>query len=83
MEKFEQVFDKIKAIDYADLLSRAAWTFLQAFLGVFLFSYESIIDFAFNGDWTGLWALILTLSIAGVAAGVSALKTFVLALFKK
>ena len=78
MENFTQLFEAIKSIDYKDLLARAAWTFLQGFLAVFAFAYEQILDLLFTGDWSGLYALLLALSVGGIAAGLSALKTFVL-----
>lgn len=51
----------------SDLLKRAAWTFAQAFLATVALGLMSV---------TSLDAL-QTLALAGVAAGLSALKTFI------
>lgn len=73
-----KIIEAVKTLDYKDLATRALWTFLQAFLAVLLFSSDSIIDLLFNGDWTGLYALIIATGVAGIAAGLSALKTLLL-----
>ena len=70
--------DKIIAMDWRDVATRAAWTFLQAFLAVALVGAESIIDLLFAGDWGGLWTLSLATGIAGLAAGLSAIKTLLI-----
>jgi len=73
-----KIVKAIQAINVKDLLARAGWTFVQAFLAVFLFTSESIIDLLFLGDWTGLYGLLLTTVVAATAAGLSAVKTIVL-----
>lgn len=78
MDNFTKLWKAVKSIDYVDILTRAAWTFLQGFLAVFAIAYEQIIDLLFKGDWSGLYALLVALSVGGIAAGLSALKTFVL-----
>ena len=72
------IIDAIKRIDIGNLAERAIATFLQAFLAVALVGAESIIDLLFAGDWTGLWTLSLATGIAGLAAGLSALKTLLI-----
>lgn len=78
-----KLLEALKAVDYKDLLERSVWTFLQAFLGVFLFSGALIIDLLFKGDWTGLYALLVTTGIAAAAAGLSAVKTIVLGVLEE
>lgn len=73
-----QLIEALKSLDYKDLATRSAWTFLQAFLAVFLFTGELIIDLLFKGDWTALYALIITTSVAAISAGLSAVKTIIL-----
>jgi hypothetical protein len=51
----------------SDLVKRAAWTFVQAFLSVIALGIVNV---------TSLDGL-QTLAIAGLAAGISAVKTFV------
>lgn len=70
-----KLLDAFRAVDYKDLAERSAWTFLQSFLAVFVFSGALIIDLLFKGDWTGLYALLVTTGIAAAAAGLSAVKT--------
>lgn len=72
--------DKIKAINWEDVVKRALWTFLQAFVAVFLVAGESIIDALFNADWQGLQVLSIATAISGFAAGLSAVKSVVLEL---
>lgn len=60
-----------------DLITRAAWTFAQSFLVVFL---GGLLD-VFNAFSAGLdvgKAALVALALASVAAGLSALKTLVL-----
>jgi len=72
----------LKQVDYRELFDKAAWTFLQGFLAVFILAGESIIDSLFRGDWDAFYVLVLATAVAGVAAGLSALKTFVLSVFR-
>jgi len=72
-----QIIQAIKAVDYKNVLSRALWTFVQAFLAVFLFVSGSVIDLLFAGSWEALWGLLVSTAIGAVAAGLSALKTVV------
>lgn len=53
-------------MDWKNILERAAWTFLEGFLGGLTFSLE----------------MDKTMILAAVMAGLSALKTFVLELAK-
>jgi hypothetical protein len=75
-----KIFEALKTIDYKDVSVRAIWTFVQAFLAVFLFTSDTIIESAFTGDWNGLYALLATTGVAGVAAGLSALKTLIISI---
>lgn len=79
----DNLFDHLEAINWRNLVTRALWTFAQAFLAVVLVSGESIIDLLFTGDWTGLWTLSVAVLIAGVSAGFSALKTMTIDLFRE
>ena len=67
--------ETIMSINWKDLLSRAAWTWLQVFIASFLVAGEDIINLIFNADWSSLWVLVVATSLAGVAAGLSAVKT--------
>ena len=67
--------ETIMSINWKDLLSRAAWTFIQVFIAAFLVAGENIINLIFNADWSSLWVLVVATSLAGVAAGLSAVKT--------
>lgn len=78
-----RLIESIKTLNYKDLVERMFWTFVQAFLGVFLFTGELIIDLLFKGDWTGLYALTITTGAAALAAGLSALKTIILGVIKE
>lgn len=78
-----KLIEAVKTLDYKDLAKRALWTFVQAFLGVTIVAFESIIDLVFLGDWTGSWALILATAIAGLAAGLSALKTLIVGVVRQ
>lgn len=69
--------EALKTIDWKDLAVRAVWTFLQAFLAVFIIAGESIIDLLFGGDWEGLLTLLVATAVAATAAGLSALKTVI------
>ena len=79
----DKLLDHLGAINWRNLITRALWTFAQAFLAVILISGESIIDLLFAGDWTGLWTLSVAVLIAGVSAGFSALKTLTIDLFRE
>lgn len=72
------ILEAIKNVNYRDVAVRAVWTFIQSFLAVVLLTSDAFIDLIFKGDWTGLWALIISTSIAGLAAGLSAIKSIVL-----
>lgn len=75
--------EKLKAINWQDVVKRAAWTFVQAFVAVFLIAGESIIDALFAGDWEGLQTLAIATAISGVAAGLSAVKSVALELLRQ
>ena len=70
--------EAILDMDWRDIATRAAWTFLQAFLAVFILSGESFIDLLFAADWSSLSALFWSTMAGAIAAGISALKTVVL-----
>lgn len=76
------VFAKIRAVDWDDLLARAAWTFLQAFFAVILLDAEGVINLIFSGDWAGAWTLSVAILVAGLSAGLSALKSFAVGILK-
>ncbi|NCU39016.1 hypothetical protein EOL96_08345 [Candidatus Saccharibacteria bacterium] len=76
------MLEALKTFDYKDLAKRAAWTFIQAFLAVFILSGESIINLVFDGSWEALLTLLLALAVAGIAAGLSALKTLTVQLLE-
>ena len=77
-----KIFEALKAIDYRDVAARALWTSVQAFLAVFLLASEPILDSIFTGDWEGSYALIIATCVAGLAAGISALKTVIVGVVK-
>ena len=79
----DKLVEHLQTIDWQNLVTRALWTFAQAFLAVILVAGESIIDLLFAGDWTGLWTLMIATMIAGAAAGFSALKTLTIDLFRE
>lgn len=74
--------ETFKSINWKDFGARAAWTFLQAFIAVFLLSGESMIDLLFNGDLEALIVLLVATSVAALAAGLSALKTIAIELVR-
>ena len=78
-----QYIDAILNLNWRDIATRAAWTFLQAFLAVILVAGESIIDLLFNADWAQLWTLLLATVLAAVAAGLSALKTLIVEIIRQ
>ena len=79
----DNLFDHLEAINWRNLVTRALWTFLQAFLAVILVSGETLIDLLFKADWVALWTLSVAVLVAGVAAGFSALKTLTIDLFRE
>lgn len=78
-----KLIEALKTIDYKDVAVRALWTFTQAFLAVALFAIDDIIELLFTGDWYGIWALLLATGVAGIAAGLSALKTLIISVVKE
>lgn len=72
-----KLLEALKAVNYKDLGMRALWTFLQAFIAAFLVTSDLILDSLFKGDWTGLYALLITTTVAATATGLSALKTLI------
>lgn len=70
--------EAILNMDWRDVATRAAWTFLQAFLAVFILSGESFINLLFAADWGSLSTLFWSTMAGAIAAGISALKTVVL-----
>lgn len=69
--------EAVKSINWRDVASRALWTFLQVFLATFILAGESLVDLLFNGNWNDLFTLIVATLLAGVSAGLSAVKTIV------
>jgi hypothetical protein len=72
-----KIITAVTSLDWKDIAVRALWTFVQAFLATVLFVAEDLIDLIFLGDWTATYGLIIATSIAGLAAGLSAVKTVV------
>jgi len=72
-----KTFEALKALDYKDIATRALWTFIQAFLATSLLALEQLVDLLFLGDWDSLYALGVVTAVAGVAAGLSAVKTII------
>lgn len=70
-----KLWQAIKAIDWVDVFSRAAWTFVQVLLTAFIVSGESILDLLFKAEWEQLWVLTVAITLSGVASGLSAVKT--------
>lgn len=77
-----KIIEAVKTIDIKDVAVRALWTFAQAFLAVVLLVIEDIIDLVFKGDWTALQALTVATAVAGLAAGLSALKTVIISVVR-
>lgn len=73
---------KKKIIDIDDVLTRALWTFLEAFFAVVLLGANSITNFATN-TLDALLTLSLAVLIAAISAGLSALKTFAAGLISR
>ena len=73
----------LTSINYKDVLTRAGWTALQAFLAVVIFALEPIIDLIFVGDWDGLYALAVATVLSALAAALSAVKTVLVNLVRK
>lgn len=69
------LLETLKAINWSDIAKRALWTFVQAFLAVFIVAGESIIDLLFNADWQALSVLLIATLVSALAAGLSAIKT--------
>jgi hypothetical protein len=75
----KKLFEKIK--DYIvghPILSKALHTFYQAFIGVFVVGFTAVLNSVLNGDIETAKIAILSLLSASLAAGISALKTFIL-----
>ena len=70
-------------MNWKDLIRRALWTFAQAFLACFIVAGESFINLIFSGDWSALLTLLIATLIAATAAGLSALKTLLIELFRQ
>lgn len=62
-------------IQWEDLIKRAAWTALQGFLGAFLTLAPGILN---APNLNQAKALTVAAIVAGIAAALSAVKTFVL-----
>lgn len=77
-----KVLEALKSINYKDVFTRAMWTFLQAFLAVFILAGESLVDLLFAGSWEALWTATLATALAAIAAGLSAVKTIVIELIR-
>ena len=60
-----------------DDLKRVVWTFVQAFLGAVAVALAAQTQLP--NSWSGAKQVALAVAVAGVAAGVSAVKNLVLA----
>ena len=78
-----RAIEAIKQVDWRDVAVRAVWTALQAFLAVFIFAGESIIDLLFDANWEALSVLIVATAVSALAAGLSAVKTVVLEVLRQ
>lgn len=78
MREVDMLLETLKAINWTDIAKRALWTFVQAFLAVFIIAGESIIDLLFNADWQALSVLLIATLVSALAAGLSAIKSIVL-----
>ena len=78
-----EILNATKAIDWKNVATRASWTFLQAFLAVFIMAGDTIIDSLFAGDWSGLGPLLITVGLSAMAAGLSAVKTVAVDVLEK
>lgn len=78
-----KVKEAFSSVEWGDLFERAAWTFVQGFLAVFLLGLDPIIDSLFSGDWNALWVALTALLAGAVMAGLSALKTLVKAYLER
>ena len=70
-----KIIQALKTVDYRDAAVRSLWTFAQAFLAVVLLSSDMLVDKIFTGDWNGLYSLAIAVTLGGIAAGLSAVKT--------
>lgn len=61
--------------DTKDLLKRAAWTFVQTFLSVFLVAIPAIVESLQLNGFSGSKALLISAASGAVGAGLSAVKT--------
>lgn len=77
-----KIIEATKRIDWRDVVSRALWTFVQAFLAVVLLVSDQIVNALFAGDWQALKGLIIATMVGGLAAGVSAVKTILISVIK-
>lgn len=59
--------------DHKDVLERAAKTFVQAFLGVFVMAFANLFDVVNKQGLSGLKSAVVALLGAALAAGISAL----------
>lgn len=62
-----------------DLLYRALSTFWQGSLAFILLSAEPVIESISQGDWSRMWALGYAVLLGAIAAGLSAVKTWLVA----
>lgn len=76
------IINALKNINWGDVVSRALWTALQAFLAVVLVTAEQIINLAFAGDWQALNGLVIATMLAGITAGLSAIKTVMISVVR-
>ena len=58
--------------NWPDWAIRAAKTFVQAFLGVFLPAIISVLNGGFPVDWSAAKVTIISALMAAIAAGISA-----------
>lgn len=69
-----------KIVDFIkkhDALERALQTFWQTFIAVFLVGILPVIDLIFAGDFEATKLSLIALVTSAIAAGLSALKTYI------
>ena len=65
-----------------DLLYRALSTFWQGSLAFIVLAADPIIESIAAGDWSGVGALAYAVLLGAIAAGLSAVKTWLVAKYK-
>lgn len=65
-----------------DILYRALSTFWQGSLAFILLSADPVIESISAGDWSKMWAIGYAVFLGAIAAGLSAIKTWLVAKYK-